>query len=239
MMADTEIESFITKFKHLCKIGINASLNLSSCNGKATVMLHAELGYIPPPSNVPPMPRKHCSPAYNRRIVRRQAMRENIAECPIVKAEEDSTMVENVTLNEAVKPDLVEDAATTSSLVYSIETERAEEVHEDVTSEERERIDKAERELDKVVEKVYIYAVPPSDIRQRIPDAEEVEIEIRDKFSGLGIEVKDIQIITSRLGKYESSVVKISPTNLKRIWGRRLGLKTCAVVEYNRPQDVT
>ena len=238
-MADTEIESFITKFKHLCKIGINASLNLSSCNGKATVMLHAELGYIPPPSNVPPTPRKHRSPAYNRRIVRRQAMRENIEECPIVKAEEDSTMVENVTLNEAVKPDLVEDAATTSSLVYSIETERAEEVHEDVTSEERERIDKAERELDKVVEKVYIYAVPPSDIRQRIPDAEEVEIEIRDKFSGLGIEVRDIHIFTSRLGKYESSVVKISPTNLKRIWGRRLGLKTCAVVECNRPQDVT
>ena len=159
-------------------------------------MLHAELGYIPPPSNVPPTPRKH-SPAYNRRIVRRQAMREKIEECPIVKDEEESTMVENVTLNEAVKPDLVEDAATTSSMVYSNESERAEEVHEDLTSKERERIDKAEHELDKVVEKVFIFAVPPSDIRQRIPDAEEIEIEIRDKFSGLGIEVRDIQIITS------------------------------------------
>ena len=113
--------------------------------------------------------------------------------------------------------DLVEDAVTTSSMVYSNGSERAEEVHEDLTSKERERIDKAEHELDKVVEKVFIYAVPPSDIRQRIPDVEEVEIEIRDKFSGLGIEVRDIQIITSRLGKYESSVVKILPTNLKRI----------------------
>ena len=90
-----------------------------------------------------------------------------------------------------MKPDFVEDAVTTSSMVYSNGSERAEEVHEDLTSKERERIDKAEHELDKVVEKVFIFAVPPSDIRQRIvPDTEEIEIEIRDKFSGLGIEVK-------------------------------------------------
>ena len=49
-MADTEIESFLTKFKHLCSGGINASLNISSSQGKAIVTLHAEIGAISAPT---------------------------------------------------------------------------------------------------------------------------------------------------------------------------------------------
>ena len=190
-MADTEIESFITKFKHLCKIGINASLNLSSSNGKATVTLHAELGYIPPPSNVPLTPLRHRSPAYYRRIARRQAMRQNSEE---ISSVEVSSTVENVTVKEAVKPVPVVKVTKSSDVSYSNKDTRAEEVLEDVTAEEKERLDKAELELDKLVENVFIHAVPPSDIRQRIPDVDEVEQEIRDKFHSLRVFGDDIFI---------------------------------------------
>ena len=65
-MADSEIDSFFTKFKYLCCSGVNASLN---------VTLHAEGGFIGPP--IPQTPVKQRSPAYGRRLARRQTKRQN------------------------------------------------------------------------------------------------------------------------------------------------------------------
>ena len=56
MMADPEIASFLTKFKFLCNAGVNASLNISSCHGKATVTLQADLGPLSKPSIIPQSP---------------------------------------------------------------------------------------------------------------------------------------------------------------------------------------
>ena len=97
---------------------------------------------------------------------------------------------------------------------------------------EKEEMDPAEAEIDKLVEQVIVYAVPPSDCRQPLQTAMEVEEEIRSRFSSLGVEVKSIQMKTGRSGNYESSLVNMSPVNLRKIWGRRLGLSSCAVVEY-------
>ena len=90
-MADSEIDSFLTKFKYLCCTGVNASLNVTCSSGKATVMLHAEVGFISPPTpQVLQTPVKQRSPAYGRRLARRQAKRQNEkhleeASSPIVK----------------------------------------------------------------------------------------------------------------------------------------------------------
>ena len=107
-------------------------------------------------------------------------------------------------------------------------------LHSTENCEEMEYIDKDELQRDKLVEDIFVYAVPPSDCRQPIPDANEVEQEIRERFACLGVEIRDIRIQTSKHGKYESGFLKISPINLNKIWGRRLGLKSCAVSEYKR-----
>ena len=49
MMAMSELDSFIVKFKHLLFSGSNASLTLKSKAGKAEVTLSTELGDVPPP----------------------------------------------------------------------------------------------------------------------------------------------------------------------------------------------
>ena len=51
----------------------------------------------------------------------------------------------------------------------------------------------------------------------------------------LGVSIKELRSSRNKEGKYESSIAKITPVNLNRIWGRRLGLKNCAVIEFKMP----
>ena len=75
-MAFVELDSFVTKFRHLLSAGFNATLTLEAVNGKALVCLRSELGvYQPPPPydyrhRQPPLQR---GPAYWRRQGRRKA----------------------------------------------------------------------------------------------------------------------------------------------------------------------
>ena len=48
-MAYSEIDIFVEKFKHLWHAGIQASLNVETENGRASVILKTKLGFIPPP----------------------------------------------------------------------------------------------------------------------------------------------------------------------------------------------
>ena len=228
MMADAEIASFLTKFKLLCNAGVNASLNISSCNGKATVTLQADLGPLSKPSIIP-QTSPHRSPSYHRRIARRRMMRQS-NDVNLNEAGEAS-IVEEDNSNEAVRPVMGDDAAKTSSLhAEQVCNLSSTDILENV--DKKEEMDPAEAEIDKLVEQVIVYAVPPSDCRQPLQTAMEVEEEIRSRFSSLGVEVKSIQMKTGRSGNYESSLVNMSPVNLRKIWGRRLGLSSCAVVEY-------
>ena len=107
-MADTEINSFLMKFKTLCCAGMNASLNMSCSNGKATVTLQAEVGFIgPPPTPAPQTPMKHKNPAYYRRIARRKAMRQTSDHS--VKAEEAAAVMDEDVYVDADKPGSVVD----------------------------------------------------------------------------------------------------------------------------------
>ena len=60
----------------------------------------------------------------------------------------------------------------------------------------------------------------------------EVKKEVKERFYSIGVEIQDMYIKEDRLGKFDRSLVKITPVNLRRIWGRRLGLQNCAVVEH-------
>ena len=78
-MAHFQVDSFVTKFKHLCHAGFKATLTITSSDGEASVVLTAGLGPIPPTqlqhdlrNHVQPRPR---GPAYQRRQARRQAAR--------------------------------------------------------------------------------------------------------------------------------------------------------------------
>ena len=233
-MADAEIESFLTKFKHLCSVGINASLNISSSQGKAIVTLHAEIGAFSAPT-APQTPLKNRSPSYHRRIARRHAMR-HLNENRCEEARQASTEVDEVIGNEAAKPADVDTAAATkseSSYVNEVAEQAVLDSNIDIV--EIEDMDKDEMERDRLVDEVVVYAVPPSDCRQSMQDANEVEGEVKERFSSLGVIVTDMRIKVNRKGKFESSLVKISPpVNLNRIWGRRLGLTNCAVVEFKK-----
>ena len=78
-MASNEIDSFVTKFKHLWHAGYQASLKIKSEHGQAFVILETSLGYAPPPP--PPylhngqfLRRNHRSPSYQRRQEKRQVL---------------------------------------------------------------------------------------------------------------------------------------------------------------------
>ena len=162
-MAEVELNSFITKFKYLCHAGFDASLNLSCAHGKATVTLQAEIGFMgPPPSQVPHTPFKRRSPAYSRRIARRQTMRqsENHAE----EASPTLGLIDEDILSKAEAPTATVDNDILPETGSVNEGERAVQAQADsnVTLIEQieEEVDEHELALDKLVDQVIVHVVP-------------------------------------------------------------------------------
>ena len=84
-MAHFEVDSFVTKWKHLCYAGLTATLKITSTDGEASVVLSADLGQIPPSSlhglrHHGQPAHRYRGPAYRRRQERRQAARKEAAE---------------------------------------------------------------------------------------------------------------------------------------------------------------
>ena len=96
----------------------------------------------------------------------------------------------------------------------------------DVFSPENDDEDKRVRNKD--VEKITVYAVT-----EPIEKKADVEREIIEKFNEIGVDVKSMRTKSNYKGMFEGSLLEISPINLNRIWGRRLGLNNCAVIERN------
>ena len=265
-MADTEIESFLIKFKQLCNAGINATFNVNSLNGKAIVTLHADLGSLHKPNYVPQTPLKQRSPAYSRRLARRQAMRQSAdnlnidsAEAELASQEMDITDVEAVkptnvdmivkpySVDKAVKPSSVDMAEKPDKVTIDANVElrgKAGQAHStgeskdmcnDKVEEEfqdyAEEVDVEEQRRDKLVEDVVISKVTIEAIEYAV----DVEKEIRDKFGAIGVTVKNIRLKSDKRGMFQTSLVNISAVNLNKIWGRRLGLKNCSVIEFKKP----
>ena len=80
MAIHLEIDSFVSKYRHLCTLGYEASLTFKSNNGHTQISFEVNLGFMPPPFSMPPpatpSPRPR-SPAYNRRLKRRSDSRLN------------------------------------------------------------------------------------------------------------------------------------------------------------------
>ena len=79
-MASYEIDSFVRKFKALCQAGRSASLNLSSCDGKASLNLRVDLGALHDGPHHPPNHSRNGPP--------RQRRREKRAAARVAEAEE-------------------------------------------------------------------------------------------------------------------------------------------------------
>ena len=110
-MKNTELDSFIAKFKGLWKLGLDANLELNSHAGLAWVGLRVRLGHAPlqPPFHFPPSPQKSRNgPARQRRREKRAAERAGTAENAAhneseVKAEEAaSTATVNVVMVDTI-----------------------------------------------------------------------------------------------------------------------------------------
>ena len=91
-----------------------------------------------------------------------------------------------------------------------------------------DEIDPAEAARDKVIEKVLVY--PVGNYKQKY---ESIEEEIKEKFNEIGVAVKDIKTNRTTFGELKSCTVDLSPVNLNKIWGRRLGISNCSIISYD------
>ena len=99
-------------------------------------------------------------------------------------------------------------------------------VYEEAKNDDEE-VDLDELARDKIVTKVLICAVT-----KPIEKTSDVQVEFREMFGGIGVKVIDMKTRSTLRGYYETSIVNISPVNLNKIWGRRLGLKNCSLIAY-------
>ena len=60
-----------------------------------------------------------------------------------------------------------------------------------------------------------------------------IEKEIRQKFEEIGVTVIAIETKRSYLGEFKGSIVNTSLVNLNRIWGRRLGIANCSIIDFD------
>ena len=231
-MAGVEIDSFVKKFKSLFSAGHYATLNLDSKLGEVEINLSCKVGRSTPPPSCTPFTTfgfgpKYRSHSYYRRQERRKADR-NFQHDTVVDA--SSPIVEDKTV---IEKDIIE-AETVSDDSSISEKKNVEEQVGDICEDVAEEIDVDQDELarDKIINEILVYYVggaTPAD------EKEVVEQEIVEKLSEIGISVESMKTFSTFNGKYDQSRVKTSRVNLKDIWGRRLGLKNCAVIEYRHP----
>ena len=226
-MASTELDFALAsfwEFAKLWKAGRTCKLVLSCNGGHGEVHLVAGLGaavdlHLPPP--VKAFKRKK-TPSQLRREARRHQER-------AVKVLNDEKQVATEGQNVDVK-------ATDANHSDKKENKEAEEavqafeVSDEACEEEVEyqEIDAAEEARNKIVEKVLVYSVSDPEAKKDL-----IEQEIKDKFESIGVIVKKMQTRATTFGHFNASIVDISPVNLNKIWGRRLGLKSCSIIGYS------
>ena len=127
-MAYVELDSFVSKLKSLWQSGISATLNVEVVGGKASIMMKADIGYLPPPLHDQTRhgSQLHRGPAYRRRQARRrQAFAADI--CNTVESQRDAEVADNqtdgivdtqeeVTEAESTNIDVVESGQTISDV---------------------------------------------------------------------------------------------------------------------------
>jgi hypothetical protein len=242
-METSELDKFVHKFKNLWKSGLDAHLDIDTSAGQAWVILRVRLGHAPGPllhQDNPHFPanlkRTRDGPSRCRRRIRRTAARAE-------KAGHKETEVDEKEAEEAQHNSLVEaekasdiDRDTAEEKSHSEDNRKesdlveiAKEVDDEVCPDNDDEIDAAEASRDKMVDKVLIYPVGKSTVEKKV-----IENEIRVKFEKNGVTVKQIQTKRSYFGEFIGSIAEISPVNLNRIWGRRLGVSKCSIIAFDQ-----
>ena len=130
MASDSELETFVQKFRHLWKSGLDAQLNLEAHAGEAWVGLHLRLGQEPGPLHrKPQFTNVKKSPSARDR--RRELRAADRAASEMLKQEEDNIVVNEPNGNETEIDDIEAEEAfeTESSENNAATVEEACDVH--------------------------------------------------------------------------------------------------------------
>ena len=240
----SEIDSFIFKFRNLVHSGRNANLTLESKAGKVSVKLDVDLGCLPVPPQYhrqppPQFHRTRNGASYQRRRQNRADARAKAAEeavqdvsveeaevLDLAKAAEEASMHARIAGKESAEKAPVDTFEELSDEVCpDIEYQANVKASEDTTESE---VDDAEVARDRITKKVIICPVTDPNEKKDV-----VENEIAEKFEAIGVKVLNMKTRSTNRGEFKASIVEISPVNLNRIWGRRLGLKNCSIISYD------
>ena len=234
---DHDLSSMLKIFQNLCCTGKRATLSFSCENGKASVNLKVDVGEVKPSLEYPPpVTPIYVSPSRKRRSLKRAAARRLFAE----EANANLSREEQDVLSLAAKAEYIDceslltvnDMAINNGVCSSSDTMK----HVDeLTVVEAEEVDPEEAKRDRMIDKVVIYAVSGGSIFKTRQNCDEVKKEVTEKLATIGVDVKEFSSHADKEGKYETGVVTISPVNLNKIWGRRLGLTNCSVIAYEPP----
>ena len=242
-MAGVDIDSFVNKFKSLWSAGHNATLNIESKLGEVEISLRCKIGRSSPPPSTPfssfGLSPKYRSPSYYRRQARRKDRRKLND-----SAEEDHfiPLADQVSESRSSQEDNIVDDSESLKLaekasgnveVSENNGKSSEEVVHNSIEDSTEEVEKDELARDKIIEEILVYAVVGG--VGTVEKKDVVEQEIVHKLADIGVTVESMQTFSTHDGKFDQSRVRTTPVNLKSIWGRRLGLKKCAVIEYRSP----
>ena len=245
----SEIDSFIFKFKNLAHSGRDANLSFESKAGKVLIKLDVDLGRLPAPPQVlcqppPHLPRTRNGPSYQRRREKRaearfKAAKEaakdlSVEEAEVLHLAEEAFKHVNSDIKESVeespKDTNLSDEVCPDNEYLAIDTaEVAVDEAEVVVDEAEAAVDEAEVARDRSVTKVIICPVTDPNEKKST-----VEKEIMEKFEAIGVKVLSMKSRSTIHGEFKARIVEISPVNLNKIWGHRLGLKNCSIISYDK-----
>ena len=149
-MAHQEIDSFVLKFRNLCRAGYTASLCMEAEDGKASITLKAKLGHVPPPFLSPhlhphgPSHRVHRGPSYLRRQERRKAAKTAAAAAPSCN---ESQAEQAITINHIDETDATNQAEEAQIVTVEVS-------EKDIQEEEEPNKDFEKQETIQIAEKL-------------------------------------------------------------------------------------
>ena len=108
---------------------------------------------------------------------------------------------------------------------------------ESISSESEKELESNEDnyELNKIVSKVFVSRVANNSIFDKPIFKDMKKDEMETKLREIGVSVRKLSFLGDPDTEFTSCVADLSPVNLKKIWGRRLGITKCSILEY-RPR---
>lgn len=133
-MYNEELDSFVSKFRHLWRIGCDAHLDINAHAGQAWLGLHVRLGHAPGPLHQDPtnhFNKSRNSPSRQRRRERRAAARKEAVAAQVTRTEGQDVASENTDTNIDIIEEVTETDVSREKLSDEVtQYESAEEARE-------------------------------------------------------------------------------------------------------------